>query len=165
MSSWIITSGRVSGARIFLISVLCFPATTFSWELSRLVTAFAMSFIEITSPAWNEPATETIPLGRSAFLFLIAFTAPGSMFIVPAGRLLIIQRWRLLSFLFGMNTVPMFLPSIIFVITAGVLPLARTIRQPAFEAICAASIFVFIPPVAWVEPEPPEFLIISGVIS
>lgn len=92
MSSWIMTSGRVSGVRSFFISELCLPATALSWVLLRLVTALAMSFIKITSPELNEPLIEVMPLGRRALLFLIALTAPGSIFMVPAGRLLIIQR-------------------------------------------------------------------------
>ena len=50
-------------------------------------------------------------------------------------------------------------------ITSLSLPLAKTIRQPAFEAIFAASILLFIPPVAYSLPLPPAIRAMSSVIS
>lgn len=143
----------------------CWPATFRSCAALNFVTVFAMLFIITTSPFSNVPLISVIPEGRSDFLFFSASIAPLSTQIVPAGLLLSIHRRRLDSFLLGMNSVPMSEPLMIRGIMFLALPFAITTRQPASEAILAASIFVFIPPVAWMEPLLPAVFSIWGVIS
>ena len=130
MFSGVATSSLHLGPRVFRISVLCLPANDFNSVLLKLLTALASSFNIITEPAGNVPETEIIPLGSRLFRFLSAFIAPASILTVPAGPLLSIHRVLLLSFLFGIKTVPIGAPATILRITFLVLPLARTILHP-----------------------------------